>query len=62
MMDKIKSYCDDIKKMELDFFKSHHINIVMEDDATDYMIEQTICNNIPPEQLYKNSIRISSSV
>lgn len=53
VMEKIKSYCDDIKKMELDFFKSHHINIVMEDDATDYMIEQTICNNIPPEQLYK---------
>ena len=53
VMDKIKSYCDDIKKMELDFFKSHHINIVMEDDATDYMIEQTIRNNIAPEQLYK---------
>ena len=37
---KIKSFYDDIKKIELYFFKNHDINIVMEDDAIDYIIEQ----------------------
>jgi len=37
---KIKSFYDDIKKIELYFFKNHDINIVMEDDAVDFIIEQ----------------------
>ncbi len=37
---KIKSFYDDIKKMELYFFKNHDINIVLEDDAIDYIIDQ----------------------
>ena len=37
---KIKSFYDDIKKIELNFFKNHDINIVLEDDAIDFIIDQ----------------------
>ncbi len=39
---KIKSYYDEIKKIELYFFKNHDINIVFEDDAIDFIIEKLI--------------------
>ena len=35
----IKSYQDDIKKIELSFYQNHDINIVMEDDAIDLLID-----------------------
>ena len=37
---KIKTFYDDIKKIELYFFKNHDINIVMEDDAIDFIIDK----------------------
>jgi endopeptidase Clp ATP-binding regulatory subunit ClpX len=39
---RIKSYYDDIKNIELLFFKNHDINIVLEEDAIDFIIEQLI--------------------
>jgi len=39
---KIKSYYDEIKKIELYFFKNHDINIVLEEDAIDFIIEKLI--------------------
>ncbi|MFC1515639.1 AAA family ATPase [Thermodesulfobacteriota bacterium] len=39
---RIKTYCDEIKQIELDFFKKQDINIVMEDDAIDFIIEQVV--------------------
>jgi endopeptidase Clp ATP-binding regulatory subunit ClpX len=39
---KIKSHYDEIKKIELYFFKNHDINIVLEDDAIDFIIEKLI--------------------
>jgi len=39
---KIKHYYDEIKKIELFFFKNHDINIVLEEDAVDYIIEQLV--------------------
>ncbi|MGD1971893.1 MAG: AAA family ATPase, partial [Desulfobacterales bacterium] len=39
---KIKSYYDEIKKIELYFFKNHDINIVLEEDAIDFIIEQLV--------------------
>jgi endopeptidase Clp ATP-binding regulatory subunit ClpX len=36
----IKHYYDEIKKIELYFFKNHDINIVLEEDAIDFIIEQ----------------------
>jgi len=58
---KIKSFYDDIKKIELYFFKNHDINIVLEDDAIDYIIDQlekstydieTLCDNISTDFEY----------
>jgi len=39
---KIKSHFDEIKKIELYFFKNHDINIVLEEDAIDFIIEKLI--------------------
>jgi len=39
---KIKTYYDEVKKIELYFFKNHDINIVLEEDAIDFIIEQLI--------------------
>ena len=39
---KIKSHYDEIKKIELYFFKKHDINIVLEEDAIDFIIEKLI--------------------
>ena len=50
---KIKSYYDDIKKIELYFFKNHDINIVLEEDAIDYIIENMIHSTIDLDQIYK---------
>ncbi|OEU67100.1 MAG: ATPase [Desulfobacterales bacterium PC51MH44] len=50
---KIKSFYDDIKNIELYFFKNHDINIVLEDDAIDFIMEQfeNSANNL--ENFYK---------
>jgi hypothetical protein len=37
---KIKSFYDKIKKIELDFYSKHDINIVLEEDAVDAILEQ----------------------
>ncbi len=50
---KIKSFYDDIKKIELYFFKNHDINIVLEDDAVDFIIEQFEHSSINIEDFYK---------
>jgi len=49
---KIKSFYDDIKKIELYFFKNHDINIVLEDDAIDFIIDQLENSTYNLEALY----------
>jgi endopeptidase Clp ATP-binding regulatory subunit ClpX len=50
---KMKFYYDEIKKVELYFFKNHDINIVLEDDAIDFIIEQMTAADIDLDQVYK---------
>jgi len=50
---KIKSYYDEIKKVELFFFKNHDINIVLEEDAIDFIIEQMVASAIDLDDVYK---------
>ncbi|UCD91365.1 MAG: AAA family ATPase [Desulfobacterales bacterium] len=50
---KIKSFYDDIKKMEMNFYKNHDINIVMEDDAVDFIIEQLEKATVKIEDIYQ---------
>jgi ATP-dependent Clp protease ATP-binding subunit ClpX len=49
---KIKSLYEDIKKFELHFFKNHDINIVLEEDAIDYIIEKIVVEDIIPDDFY----------
>jgi len=50
---RIKSFYDEIKKIELYFFKTHDINIVLEEDAIDYIIEQLVTSEIRIDVFYK---------
>ncbi len=49
----IKSKYDEIKKIELYFFKNHDINIVLEEDAIDFIIEQLIDAPIHLDDIFK---------
>jgi hypothetical protein len=49
---KIKSYYDEIKRIELNFLKNFDINIVLEEDAIDFLIEQVINTETILDQLY----------
>jgi endopeptidase Clp ATP-binding regulatory subunit ClpX len=42
IISKIKSFYDEVKRIELYFFKNHDINIVLEENAIDFIIEQLI--------------------
>ena len=50
---KIKSFYDEIKKIELYFFKNHDINIVLEEDAIDFIIEQLLDASIELKLVYE---------
>jgi endopeptidase Clp ATP-binding regulatory subunit ClpX len=52
VIEKIKSFYDEIKKVELYFFKNHDINIVLEEDAIDFIIEQLIVSAIDLKNVY----------
>ena len=53
VINKIKSFYDDIKKIELLFYKNNDINIVLEDDAVDFIIGQFEKNDITVEDYYE---------
>jgi ATP-dependent Clp protease ATP-binding subunit ClpX len=50
---RIKSFYDEIKKVELYFFKNHDINIVLEEEAIDFIIEQLIEASLDLKVIYK---------
>ncbi len=43
---KVKDFYEEIKALELTFYKKHDINIVLEDDAVDYLLEQLFRNDL----------------
>ncbi len=49
----IKSYSDEIKEIELYFYKNHDVNIVMEEDTIDFIISQFANSPINSEDVYK---------
>lgn len=53
VINNIKSYYGEIKKLELNFFKSHDINIVFEEDAVDHLIEQLMISSGKLEASYE---------
>jgi endopeptidase Clp ATP-binding regulatory subunit ClpX len=50
---RIKNFYDDVKKIELLFFKNHDINIVLEEDAIDFIIEQFITSSVTADNFFK---------
>ncbi|MGD2096688.1 MAG: AAA family ATPase [Desulfobacterales bacterium] len=50
---QIKNHYDDIKKMELQFYKNHDMNIVLEEDAIDFIMEQLIQAPIDLKNVYQ---------
>ena len=54
VLKKIKPYYDEVKKIELFFFNMHDVNIIFEDDAVDYIIEQMIVYSINLEDFCKD--------
>ncbi len=50
---QIKSYYDDVKKIELYFFKNHDINVVLEEDAIDFIIGRVVGSEIHLDDFYK---------
>jgi hypothetical protein len=53
---KIKTFYDKIKKIELFFFQNNDINIIMEEDAVDFIIKQFIDSGIKLEEFHKQLI------
>ncbi|MDM8521829.1 AAA family ATPase [Desulfococcaceae bacterium HSG8] len=54
VISRIKFYADEIKKIELYFYKNHDINIVMEEEAIDFIIEQFInASAVDLDDVYK---------
>lgn len=53
VLQRIKSFADDVKNIELYFYKTHDINIVMEDDAIDFLIDRMISNRGDLDSLFK---------
>lgn len=50
---KIKLYYDEVKNLELIFFKNHDIYIVIEEDAVDFIIEQFVNYAKTPKDFYE---------
>ncbi len=50
---KLKLCSDEIKKMELFFYKNHDINIVMEEDVIDYIIGKVFSGESHVDEFYK---------
>ncbi|MBC2717754.1 MAG: AAA domain-containing protein [Desulfobacteraceae bacterium] len=50
---KIKSFYDKIKKIELDFYSKHDINIVLEEDAIDTILEQLASGTVDIKGVYE---------
>lgn len=56
VVEKIKTFYDEIKKIELFFSQNSDINIVMEEDAVDFIIKQFINSGIKLEEFYQQLI------
>ncbi len=54
---KVKYFYDEAKKLELIFYKTHDMNIVLEDDAVDFIIEQFANANVTAEDIQRHLTR-----
>ena len=52
-LSRIKGFYDEVKKIELQFFNKHDINIVLEEDAVDFIIEKRVIAEFNLDKLYE---------
>lgn len=52
VFDKIRYFYEEIKSIELYFLKSHGVNIVLEEDAIDHIMRQTMEASVTPDDFY----------
>ena len=50
---QVKSVYEKVKRIELQFFENHDINIVLEDNAVDFIIEQMIMHSHHLDEIYQ---------
>ncbi|MCF8036699.1 MAG: AAA family ATPase, partial [Desulfobacteraceae bacterium] len=50
---RIKSYYDLIRKIEIDFYNRHDVNVVLEEDAIDYICELMSNQSLNIDQIYR---------
>ncbi|WP_027363105.1 AAA family ATPase [Desulfospira joergensenii] len=50
---QVKKFHDSVKEMELEVSKSHDLNLVFEEDAVDFLIQQFIDHNATSEEILK---------
>ena len=50
-VDQLKVHYESVKDIELNFFKEHDLNIVFEEDAIDFLMEQFISHEITSEEI-----------
>ncbi|MGB5615630.1 MAG: AAA family ATPase [Desulfobacterales bacterium] len=50
---QIRSYYDEVKQIELFFFKNHDINVVLEEDAIDFIIDKFVTSDMHLDEFYK---------
>ena len=54
VLNRVKSFYEETKTIELYFIKNHGINIVLEEEAIDYIVEQCFDSQSTPEGYYQN--------
>ena len=56
-IEKVKDCYDQIKQIELQFFKNNEINIVFEEAAIDYLIEKLVMETETVDGLYQRLVK-----
>lgn len=50
---KIKTAYEEVKNIELRFYRQHDINMVFEEDGVDFIIEQLVLHGVSPEKVWE---------
>lgn len=53
VINRVKAYYEEIKTIELSFFRDHDINIVLQEDAADYLAERMIIDSVDFSAFYE---------
>ena len=53
VLERIRALYDDVKAMEFDFYKRNDVNIVLEEDAIDFVIDQLVRSDTSLDHIAK---------